>query len=103
MNHNKLVCLSILFMKIFLTAYFTVAKAKAKAVPLHAMEALEGERRYSSYSLSTLALDGGEWSVSRPGEMTPSTHCIGGWVGPRASLDTQARGKILLPLLGIEP
>jgi hypothetical protein len=24
-------------------------------------------------------------------------------VGPRASLDTQARGKILLPLLGIEP
>jgi hypothetical protein len=26
-----------------------------------------GERRYSSYSLSTLALDGGEWSASRPG------------------------------------
>jgi hypothetical protein len=25
-----------------------------------------GERRYSSYSFSTLALDGGEWSASRP-------------------------------------
>jgi hypothetical protein len=25
------------------------------------------ERRYSSYSFSTSALDGGEWSVSRPG------------------------------------
>jgi hypothetical protein len=26
-----------------------------------------GERRYSSYSFSTSALDGGEWSASRPG------------------------------------
>jgi hypothetical protein len=26
-----------------------------------------GEREYSSYSFSTSALDGGEWSVSRPG------------------------------------
>jgi hypothetical protein len=25
-----------------------------------------GERRYSSYSFSTSALDGGEWSASRP-------------------------------------
>jgi hypothetical protein len=25
------------------------------------------ERRYSSYSFSTWALDGGEWSASRPG------------------------------------
>jgi hypothetical protein len=30
-----------------------------------------------------------------PGERTPGTHCTGGWVGPRAGLDTQARGKIL--------
>jgi hypothetical protein len=33
-----------------------------KAVPLHAMEALGEERRYSSYSFSTSALGGGEWS-----------------------------------------
>jgi hypothetical protein len=26
-----------------------------------------GERRYSSYSFTTSALDGGEWSASRPG------------------------------------
>jgi hypothetical protein len=32
--------------------------SKGKAVPLHAMEALGGERRYSSYSLSTSVLDG---------------------------------------------
>jgi hypothetical protein len=33
----------------------------------------------------------------------PRTHCSGGWVGPRAGLDTEARGKILSPLPGIEP
>jgi hypothetical protein len=30
-----------------------------------------------------------------PGERTPGTHCTGGWVGFRAGLDTEARGKIL--------
>jgi hypothetical protein len=39
---------------------------KAKAAPLHATDALWVERRSSSYS-STSALDGGEWSASRPG------------------------------------
>jgi hypothetical protein len=29
------------------------------------------ERRYSSYSFSTSALDGGEWSASRPGRALP--------------------------------
>jgi hypothetical protein len=33
-------------------------------------------------------------------EMTLGTHCTGGWVGP---MDTEARGKILSPLPGIEP
>jgi hypothetical protein len=28
-----------------------------------------GERRYSSYSYLTSALDGGEWSASRPGHI----------------------------------
>jgi hypothetical protein len=32
-----------------------------------------------------------------PGERTPGTHCTGGWVDPRAGLDTEARGKILCP------
>jgi hypothetical protein len=62
-----------------------------------------GEKRYSSYSFSTSALDGGEWSASRPGraftpgESIPGTHCTGGWVGPRAGLDTEDRGKIICP------
>jgi hypothetical protein len=30
-----------------------------------------------------------------PGERTPGTHCTGGWVGPRAGLDAEGRGKIL--------
>jgi hypothetical protein len=64
-----------------------------------------GERRYSSYSLMTLALYGDEWSASCPGctpERTSGTHWIG-WVGPRAGMDTNARGKIPSPLPGIEP
>jgi hypothetical protein len=38
-----------------------------------------------------------------PGERTPDTHCTGGWVGPRAGLDTEDRGKILSPVPSIEP
>jgi hypothetical protein len=30
-----------------------------------------------------------------PWERTPGTHWTGGWVDPRAGLDTEARGKIL--------
>jgi hypothetical protein len=56
----------------------------------------------------TSALDGGEWSASRPGRAlprgkNPGTHCTGGWVGPRAGLDTEARGKILCPRRGPNP
>jgi hypothetical protein len=65
---------------------------------------------YSSYSFKTSALDGGEWSASRPGYALPPgkgppprTHCADGWVDPRGGLDTEARGKNPLPLPGIEP
>jgi hypothetical protein len=47
---------------------------KSKAVPLHATQALGewgGGWRYSSYSFLTSALDGGEWSASRPGRALP--------------------------------
>jgi hypothetical protein len=51
-----------------------------------------GEWRYSSIHSFASALDGGEWSASRPDRFTPKerapgTHWIGGWVGPRAILD----------------
>jgi hypothetical protein len=50
----------------------------------------------------TSALVQGEWSASRPGRFTPGerapgTHWIGGWVGPRASLDDVERWKFLPP------
>jgi hypothetical protein len=49
----------------------------------------------------TSALDGGEWSASRPcrftpGEVAPGTHGIGGWVGPRVGLGAVEKRNILL-------
>jgi hypothetical protein len=38
-----------------------------------------------------------------PGERTPGTHYTGGWVGPRAGLDTEVRGKILCLCRGSNP
>jgi hypothetical protein len=46
--------------------------SRGKAVPQHTYAGAEGERRYSSYSFSTSALDGGERSASRPGYALPS-------------------------------
>jgi hypothetical protein len=49
----------------------------------------------------TSALVGGELSASRPGRFIPSTHWIGGWVGPRTGLDNMEKRKFLT-LLGLE-
>jgi hypothetical protein len=38
-----------------------------------------------------------------PREKTPGTHCTGGWVGRRAGLDAEARGKILCLCRGSNP
>jgi hypothetical protein len=62
----------------------------------------------SLHAFLTSALDGGEWSASRPGRFTPrdrapGIHWIGGWVGPRAVLDTGGEEKNSQPLPGIEP
>jgi hypothetical protein len=47
---------------------------------------------------------GSRWRPSfTPRENTPGTYWIGGWVGLRASLDTEARGKILCPCWGLNP
>jgi hypothetical protein len=56
------------------------------------------EWRYSFAHSLTSALDGGEWSASRPGRFTPRetapvTYWIGGWVGPRAVLDAVVERK----------
>jgi hypothetical protein len=65
-------------------------------------ESILGEWRYSSTRSFISALDGGEWSASRPGhfnprERAPGTHWIGGWVGPRAVLDAVVKRKIPRP------
>jgi hypothetical protein len=44
----------------------------------------------------TAALVGGEWSASRPDRFTLCTHCIGGWVDPRASLDNMEKFRSLV-------
>jgi hypothetical protein len=72
-------------------------KLKLKLSLCH--EGVLGEWRYSSKHFLTLALNGGEWSVSQPGHFTarkraPTTHWIGGWVGPRAVLDVVVKRKI---------
>jgi hypothetical protein len=38
-----------------------------------------------------------------PGERTPGTHWTGSWVGPRASLDAEARKKIICLCRGSNP
>jgi hypothetical protein len=60
-----------------------------------------GERRYSSYSFSTSALDGGEWSASRPGRVLPPGKWPpvpivqeAGWA-PEPVWTQEDRGKIL--------
>jgi hypothetical protein len=42
-----------------------------KVVPLHIVDGACGERRYSCYSFLISALEGGEWSASRPGRALP--------------------------------
>jgi hypothetical protein len=60
------------------------------------------EWRYSYTHSLALALDGGDWSASRPSRFTsreraPGTHWIGGWVVPRAVLDAVVKRKIPNP------
>jgi hypothetical protein len=58
---------------------------------------------------STSALDGGEWSASRPGRFNPGegalgSHWIGGWVDLRAGLDIAEKRKFLtLPETELRP
>jgi hypothetical protein len=53
-------------------------------------------------SFLTSALDGGEWSASRPcrftsNERAPGNYWIWGWVGPRVGLDAVEKRKISFP------
>jgi hypothetical protein len=66
-------------------------------------EGVVGEWRCSSIHSLTSALDGGEWSASRPGRFTPKerdrcTYSMGARVGPRAVLDAVVKREIFSPL-----
>jgi hypothetical protein len=65
-------------------------------------EGVLGEWRISPTHSLASALDGGEWSASRPDRFTPrerapGTHSIGGWVGSRVVLDAVVKRKIPSP------
>jgi hypothetical protein len=66
------------------------------------MKAYWGSGGRAPRILLTSALDGGEWSASRPSRFTtresaPGTHWIGVWVGPRAVLDAVVKRNIPSP------
>jgi hypothetical protein len=55
-------------------------------------------------AILTSALDGGEWSASRPSRFTPGetaagNHWIGGWVGPRACLTQWSKENFFAPTI----
>jgi hypothetical protein len=80
---------------------------KSTAVLLH-NAGIKGKRSYSSYFFLTSTLDGVSGLRHTPAALNrrgkdPGTHCTGGWVGPRAGLDTEARGKILCLCRGSNP
>jgi len=61
-----------------------------------------GEWTYSSNNSLTSALDGFQWSASRPGrctfgEITLGTRCFGSWMGPTADLDKVEKREQDLP------
>jgi hypothetical protein len=80
----------------------------SKAVPLLPMHKLWGKgaiapthswpRHYMGWVVSVTC-----WPRFGPGESTPGTHRRGGWVGLRAGLDTEARGKIFFSCRGSSP
>jgi hypothetical protein len=50
-----------------------------------------GEVEVQLHAFLTSALDGGEWSASRPGRFARGANCKGGCVGPRAGVDAVAK------------
>jgi hypothetical protein len=92
-------CLPHLYWTTFLLWKFRLFVRFFNQAPCH--EGILGSKGIAPRIL-TSALDGGEWSASRPGcftprERGPSTHWIGGWVGPRAGLDAVVKRKVPSP------
>jgi hypothetical protein len=70
------------------------SQSKSTAIPLHSMMAFEGGGSTAPSFLTSALDDGSVLSITprppfTPGERAPGTHCIGGWVGPRAGLGAE--------------
>jgi hypothetical protein len=83
----------------FVVSVWGSCRRWSKAITLETVGVLRDWRYSSTHSL-TSALRGGEWAASHPGrftprERTPGTFWIGGWLGPRAGLDTVVEKKFL--------
>ena len=83
---------------------FMFSHSKVKFPLEEATKAQRGSIGMATLSL-TSALDGGGWSMPHTGRLLhpwerTCTHCIGGWVGPRMSLDGCGKSR---PPPGFDP
>jgi hypothetical protein len=75
----------------------TVVMVKGKGHPITGHEGPTGGGEVELYSFSTSALGEGGWVSTTPRPLYPQeitgTHCIRGWVGPRAGLDVCEKSR----------
>ena len=85
------------------TCFTIVDKGKGKVHPRTGHEGPEVKQRYSCTLSLTSALEGGVGvqghALAALSWKRPGTHCTGGWVGPRASLEGCGKSR---PTLGFE-
>ena len=79
-------------------------KVKVRFTPEQATNAQGGGWRYNSILSLTSALDGvggqRQALATLPPAKRPGTHCIGGWLGPRAGVDSCGKSH---PTPGFDP
>jgi hypothetical protein len=86
---------------VFRTTHFVWQKSKGSLAIRHGWRV---EGKYSSCPFLTSALDGGEWSASRPGrDFYPGTHWRGGRVGHRPGLHAEDGEKLHRPCRESKP
>jgi len=70
-NEQRVFFFAVLLQNVCHGRNVTEVKVKVKVRPRTGHEGPEGEQRYSPILSLTSALDGGGWSMSRPGHFTP--------------------------------
>ena len=102
------------YLQVYVPSYFLSSNlltswwinAKGKIVPVNAMKKCRGAE-VQLHPFLTSALDGGMWSTSCPGYITPSKEPPYSWHrtlgGPRSQFGPFWRREHVLPLPGFEP